>query len=44
MSKNGKKTIEKTSWTLLKIINVDLLMTKEEETSKEEVTNKKVKV
>jgi len=28
----------------LKIINVDLLMTKEEETSKEEATNKKAKV
>jgi hypothetical protein len=39
-----KEEVEKTSWTLLKIINVDLLMTKEEETSKEEATNKKLKV
>jgi len=44
MSKNGKNAIEKISLTLSKITNVDLLMTKEEETNKEEVTNKKAKV
>jgi len=44
MSENGKKKIEKTSWTFSKIINADSLMTKEEETSKEKATNKKVKL